>query len=265
MPTEQIEDHRAKQPARASTQTTLTPTDNLDTLSPIKKDEIAEEVFAARLYAKRLTRTVVTGQSMVIVLFALCIYGLATRPAKRVYIKLDQFGRATPVKYSDLEHYTPDAAVAKSYLADWATFRFGRLRASVLKTFPKNYLFLEAKYGQQIKDRDQRDNVVANILAGHDPENDVTILSTNLTSFGKQSLGNAVVAGGTADIALQKMFRKDGETHVQTWIIAVRFYLNPDQVDAQSEDNPDYQSINPLGLTIVEFIANRPNVEASPK
>ena len=51
----------------------------------------------------------------------------------------------------------------------------------------------------------------------------------------------------------------------KTWIIAVRFYLNPEQVDTQSEDNPDYQTINPLGLTIVEFIENRANVEASPK
>jgi len=260
MVTPQIENRR-----NPTMQTSLTPTPNLEELPPIKQDAVAEEVFAARLYAKRLTRTVVVGQSILLVLFGICIYGLAVRPAKRVYIKLDQFGRATPVKYSDLEHYTPDAAVAKSYLADWATFRFGRLRASVLKTFPKNYLFLEAKYGQQIKDRDQRDNVVANILAGHEPENDVTILSTNLTSFGKQSLGNAVVAGGTADIALQKTFRKDGETRVQTWIIAVRFYLNPDQVDAQSEDHPDYQTINPLGLTIVEFIVNRPNVEAPVK
>jgi type IV secretion system protein VirB5 len=243
-------------------QVRLTPTDNL-AMPPIKNDEIAEEVFAARLYAKQLTRTVVVAQSILLVLFGLCIYGLAVRPAKRVYIKLDQFGRATPVKYSDLEHYTPDAAVAKSYLADWATFRFRRLRATVLKTFPNNYLFLEAKYGQQIKDRDQRENVVANILAGHEPENDVTILSTNLTSFGKQSLGSSVVATGTADLALQKTFRKDGDVHIQTWIIAVRFYLNPDQVDAQSADNPDYQTINPLGLTIVEFIANRPNVEAA--
>ena len=58
---------------------------------------------------------------------------------------------------------------------------------------------------------------------------------------------------------------KDGVTHTQTWIIAVRFFLNPDQVDAQSADNPDYQTINPLGLTIVEFIANRANVEAAHK
>ena len=234
-------------------------------LPPIKNDAVAEEVFAARLYAKKLTRTVVIGQSILLVLFGLCIYGLAVRPARRVYIKLDQLGRATPVKYSDLEHYTPDAAVAKTYLADWAQFRFGRLRASVLKTFPKNYLFLDSKYGQQIKDRDQKENVVANILAGHEPENDVTILATNLTSFGKQSVGTSVVAAGTADIALLKTFSKDGSARTQTWIVAVRFFLNPDQVEAQSADNPDYQTINPLGLTIMEFIPNRANVEAARK
>jgi type IV secretion system protein VirB5 len=230
-------------------------------LPPIQKDEIAEEVFAARLYAKRLTRTVVMAQSILLVLFSLIIYGLATRPAKRVYVKIDQLGRATPVKYQDLEHYTPDAAVAKNYLSDWATFRFGRLRATVLKTFPKNYLFLDSKYGQQIKDRDQKDNVIANVIAGRDPENDVTILSTNLTSFGKRSIGAAVVAAGTADIVLQKIFMKEGVTRAQTWVIAVRFFLNPEQVEAQSADNPDYQSINPLGLTIVEFIANRSNAD----
>ena len=135
----------------------------------------------------------------------------------------------------------------------------------MLKSFPKNYLFLDSKYGQQIKDRDQKDNVIANILAGHEPENDVTILATNLTSFGKQSLGNSVVAAGTADIALLKTFTKDGVSHTQTWVIAVRFFLNPEQVEAQSADNPDYQTINPLGLTIVEFIPNRANVEAATK
>lgn len=195
-----------------SLQTSIIPTDEqmVERLPAIKNDEIAEEVFAARRYAKRLTRTVVMSQSILLVLFGLCIYGLAGRPARRIYIKLDEMGRATPVKYSDLEQYTPDAAVAKTYLADWATYRFGRLRASVLKSFPKNYLFLDSKYGQQIKDRDQKDNVIANILAGHEPENDVTILATNLTSFGKQSLGNSVVAAGTADIALLKTFTKDG-------------------------------------------------------
>jgi type IV secretion system protein VirB5 len=232
-------------------------------LPPIKQDAVAEEVYAARRYAKRITRTVLMTQSIIIVLLGLAVYGLAMRPARRIYIKLDDVGRATPVKYSDLEHYTPDAAVARTYLADWAKFRYGRLRATVLKTFPKNYLFLESKYGAQVRDRDSKQNAIANILAGHEAENDVTILSTNLTSFGKQSVGASVVAAGSADIVLRKSFQKDGTETKQTWVIAVRFYLNPEQVEAQSADNPEYQSINPLGLTIIEFIENRASVEAA--
>jgi type IV secretion system protein VirB5 len=71
------------------------------------------------------------------------------------------------------------------------------------------------------------------------------------------------VASGTADIVLRKIFQKDGTPKTQTWVIAVRFFLNPEQVDVQSADNPDYQTINPLGLTIVEFVENRASVEAS--
>jgi len=246
-------------------QTALIPTDEaeLAALPVIKQDAVAEEVYAARNYTKRITRTVVMTQGIVIVLLGLAVFGLAIRPAKRVYIKIDDVGRATPVKYSDLEHYTPDAAVAKNYLSDWAMFRYSRLRATVLKTFPKNYLFLESKYGAQVRDKDSKQNAIANILAGHEPENDVKILATNLTSFGKQSIGNSIVASGTADIVLQKVFQNDASVKKQTWVIAVRFFLNPEQVDVQSADNPDYQTINPLGLTIVEFVENRASVEAS--
>jgi type IV secretion system protein VirB5 len=246
-------------------QTALIPTDEaeLAALPVIKQDAVAEEVCAARNYTKRITRTVVMTQGIVIVLLGLAVFGLAVRPAKRVYIKIDDVGRATPVKYSDLEHYTPDAAVAKNYLSDWAMFRYSRLRATVLKTFPKNYLFLESKYGAQVRDKDSKQNAIANILAGHEPENDVKILATNLTSFGKQSIGNSIVASGTADIVLQKVFQNDASVKKQTWVIAVRFFLNPEQVDVQSADNPDYQTINPLGLTIVEFVENRASVEAT--
>lgn len=250
-------------------QSTLSPSEDpmvsAPQLPPIKQDEIAEEVFAVRQYDKKLTRTVIVTQVLLLSLCVCVIYGLATRPARRIYIKVDQVGRAIPVRYQDLEHYTPDAAVAKNYLTDWATYRFSRLRANVLETFPKNYLFLESKYGKQLKERDMHENVAANVAAGHEPENDLLVLSTNLTSFGKQSHGDQVVAVGTAEIAIQKIFRNDDRMHVQTWIIAVRFFINPDQVEAQSADHPEYQVINPLGLTIVEFIMNRTNVEASPK
>ena len=72
-------------------QTELIPTDEaeLAALPPIKQDAIAEEVYAARRYSKRITRTVIMTQGIVSVLLALAVVGLAMRPAKRVYIKLD--------------------------------------------------------------------------------------------------------------------------------------------------------------------------------
>lgn len=247
-------------------QDTLTPVNGKEAASqePIRNDEVAEEVFAVRLYSKRLTRTAVVALSILCVILASSNYNLAMRPAKRIYIKIDQFNRATAIKYSDLEHYTPDAAVAKNYLADWATFRYERLRATILKKFPKNYLFLESKFGKQIRDRDTKDNVVANVLAGKEPENAVEVVSTNITSYGKQSLEDSIVQGGTADITLYKTFTKDGEVYRQTWTIAIRFYINPEGVEKQSQDNPEYQTINPLGLVIGEFYANRPNIEPPP-
>lgn len=250
---------------RMKLQTELIPRDEAEiaALPPIRQDAVAEELTAARLYAKRISCTVFWFQGVAILILSLAVFGLAMRPAKRIYIKLDDVGRATPVRYTDMEHYTPDAAVAKNYLTDWAQYRYGRLRATVLKTFPKNYLFLEAKFGAAVRDRDAKANVIANILAGREPENDVTILSTTLTSFGKQSVGTAVVAAGSADIMLRKSFMKDGNEQHQTWVIAVRFYLNPEQVERQTAENPDYQTINPLGLTIVELIENRAAVEAT--
>jgi type IV secretion system protein VirB5 len=64
---------------------------------------------------------------------------------------------------------------------------------------------------------------------------------------------------------LQKTFQSDGGAKKQTFVIGVRFYLNPEQVEAQTADNPEYQTINPLGLTIVEFIDNRSNTEPGEK
>lgn len=224
----------------------------------IANDEVAEEVYAARQYAKRLTRTGFVFMGLAIVVLSIALYNVAMRPAKRVYIKLDQFNRATAIKYSDLEHYTPDAAVAKNYLSDWATFRYERLTASVLKTFPKNYLFLESKFGKAVRDRDTKDNVVAYVLAGREPENSISIESIDITSWGKQSLADNVVVGGTAVIKLYKTFTKDEKVYQQLWHISVRFYINP---DTPNMEEPEYQSTNPLGLAIVEFYASRPNME----
>ena len=39
------------------------------------------------------------------------------------------------------------------------------------------------------------------------------------------------------------------------------YYLNPAQVSEQAKTNPQYETINPLGLTITKFHENRVSVE----
>ncbi len=51
------------------------------------------------------------------------------------------------------------------------------------------------------------------------------------------------------------------EPRTEHWIVSVTYYLNPKQVSDQARIYPQYEFINPLGLTITEFHENRVSVE----
>ena len=44
-------------------------------------------------------------------------------------------------------------------------------------------------------------------------------------------------------------------------MLSVTYYLNPKQVSDQAKIFPQFETINPLGLTITEFHENRVSVE----
>jgi type IV secretion system protein VirB5 len=44
-------------------------------------------------------------------------------------------------------------------------------------------------------------------------------------------------------------------------MLSITYYLNPKQVSDQSRIYPQYEFINPLGLTITEFHENRISVD----
>jgi type IV secretion system protein VirB5 len=44
-------------------------------------------------------------------------------------------------------------------------------------------------------------------------------------------------------------------------MLSLTYYLNPKQVSDQAKIYPQYEFINPLGLTITEFHENRVSVE----
>ena len=44
-------------------------------------------------------------------------------------------------------------------------------------------------------------------------------------------------------------------------MLSVTYYLNPKQVSDQAKISPQFETINPLGLTITEFHENRVSVD----
>jgi type IV secretion system protein VirB5 len=45
---------------------------------------------------------------------------------------------------------------------------------------------------------------------------------------------------------------------------SVTYYINPAQVSDHAKTNPQYETINPLGVTITEFHENRVSVDPIP-
>jgi type IV secretion system protein VirB5 len=45
---------------------------------------------------------------------------------------------------------------------------------------------------------------------------------------------------------------------------SVTYYINPAQVSDHAKTNPQYETINPLGVTVTEFHENRVSVDPIP-
>jgi type IV secretion system protein VirB5 len=71
------------------------------------------------------------------------------------------------------------------------------------------------------------------------------------------------MARGTALIALDKIYspRNSHEPRTEHWLVSVTYYLNAKQVSDQAKVFPQFETINPLGLTITEFHENRLSVD----
>jgi type IV secretion system protein VirB5 len=71
------------------------------------------------------------------------------------------------------------------------------------------------------------------------------------------------MARGTALVALDRLYSPSHsrEPRTEHWILSVTYYLNPKQVSDQAKIYPQYEFINPLGLTITEFHENRVSVD----
>ena len=73
----------------------------------------------------------------------------------------------------------------------------------------------------------------------------------------------STIARGTALVTIDKLYtaRNSREPRTEHWLLSVTYYLNPKQVSDQARIFPQFETINPLGLTITEFHENRMSVD----
>ena len=237
-------------------ETRLTPAQSL------LADEIGNEVYASHYAERKLSRFVI-GTETVLLLGAFgLIFSLAHRPIANRYIRIDEMGRAQAIAYTDL-NYSPREGEVRTYLTDWANYRYTLSRDTIAKKYPLNYYFLSQNLASQLMTADNQNHLVSQVVGGQVEQSDVEVKNVTITSMSDETVQGATIARGTALVTIDKLYsqRNSREPRTEHWLLSVTYYLNPRQVSDQARVFPQFETINPLGLTITEFHENRMSVD----
>jgi type IV secretion system protein VirB5 len=225
-------------------------------------DEIGNEVYASH-YAERKAYRLIIGCGTALLLGSMGLnLSLARRPIANRYIRIDEMGRAQAIQYSDL-NYSPREGEVRTYLTDWADYRYTISQDTIAKNYPLNYYFLSQALSSQLMAEDNANHLVTQVIGGQVEPSEVEVKNVTITSMSMETVQGATMARGTALIALDKLYspRTSHEPRTEHWGISVTYYLNPKQISDQAKAFPQFEIINPLGLTITEFHENRLSVD----
>ena len=228
-------------------------------------DQIGNEVYASH-YAERKAYRLIIGCGTVLLLGSMWLnFSLARRPIANRYIRIDEMGRAQAIQYSDL-NYSPREGEVRTYLTDWANYRYTVARETIGKKYPLNYYFLSQALASQLMTQDNQSHLVSQVVGGQIEQSDVEVKNVTITSMSDETIEGATIARGTALVTLDKLYspRNSREPRTEHWLLSVTYYLNPKQVSDQARIFPQFETINPLGLTITEFHENRMSVDPIP-
>ena len=228
----------------------------------ILTDHIGNEVYAshyAERQAYRLRHRLRSGRAT-----WLHRIELLARPSSVAnrYIRIDEMGRAQAIAYSDL-NYSPREGEVRTYLTDWANYRYTISRDTVAKKYPLNYYFLSQTLASQLMTDDNANHFVSQVIGGQIEQSDVEVRNVTITSMSEETVQEARIARGTALITLDRLYspHNSREPRTEHWAMTVTYYLNPKQVSDQAKIFPQFETINPLGLTVTEFHENRLSVD----
>jgi type IV secretion system protein VirB5 len=227
-------------------------------------DKIANEVYASH-YAERTAGRFVIGALSVALLGSFgAIVSLAHRPAVNRYIRIDEMGRAQAIAYTDL-NYSPREGEVRTYLTDWANYRYTVNPETVAKKYPLHYYFLAQPLAARGMAEDNDEHLVSRVMAGQVEQSDVEVRGVTITSMADEVVQGIKMARGTALVDIDRLYpaRTSREPRTEHWMLSVTYYLNPRQVSEQARVFPQFETINPLGLTITEFHENRLGVDVA--
>ena len=242
---------------------TLTPLPTLKQI--VRSDEIANEVYAAHYSERKIARIALGAFTGISLVLTGALVLVSHRPPVTRYVRIDEIGRAQAIVYSDL-NYSPREGEIRTYLTDWLNYRHTINRETIVKKYPMNYYFLSSQLASQLILDDNNNHLTSQVLAGQVEQGDVEVNSVTITSMTQERIASAVVSRGTALVTFDRIYssRDSREPRTEHWMASVTYYINPAQVSDQARTNPQYETINPLGLTITEFHENRVSVDAAP-
>ena len=225
-------------------------------------DEIANEVYASHYAERKMSRFVIVTMSVLLLGSFGAMVSLAHKPIQNRYIRIDEMGRAQAIQYTDL-NYSPREGEVRTYLTDWANYRFTINRETITKKYPLNYFFFSQQLSTQLMSDDNRNHFVSQVMAGQIEQSDVEVRNVTITSMSEEQIQGVRMSKGTALVNIDKLYsvRNSHEPRTEHWMLSVTYYLNPKQVSDQSRVFPQFETINPLGMTITEFHENRIGVE----
>src|ERR1700728_5153726 len=112
-------------------------------------DHIGNEIYASH-YAERKAYRFALACGTVVLLASIGMnLSLAHRPIANRYIRIDEMGRAQAIAYSDL-NYSPREGEVRTYLTDWANYRYSISRDTIGTKYPLNYYFLSQNLASQL-------------------------------------------------------------------------------------------------------------------
>jgi type IV secretion system protein VirB5 len=231
----------------------------------VEADEIANEVYSAHYSERRMAKIAIgtlTGLSLAL---TGGIVVVSSRPALTRYVRIDEVGRAQAIQYSDL-NYSPREGEIRTYLTDWLNYRHSINRDTIAKKYPMNYYFLSAPLASQLINQDNNNHLTSQVIAGQMEQSEVQVNDVTITSMTQERISGAIVSRGTALVTFDLLYssRHSQQPRTEHWMASITYYINPAQVSDQAKTNPQYETINPLGLTITEFHENRVSVDQTP-